>query len=117
LPGHVAIALFRVVQEALTNVVRHANAAHAWIELQRDTTEVKLEIRDDGAGLPPTSQRGQRAHGIMSMRQRILGVGGEFDMRSSRTQGTAIRVLVPLDAPVPPAGPAEQRVSPSPGMG
>jgi hypothetical protein len=114
LPAPLAIALFRVAQEALTNVVRHAQAAHAWVHLQRSEQEVRLEIRDDGSGLPPVSERGHRAHGIVSMRQRIVGVGGEFEIRSDRTGGTTIRVRVPLqpvpsfrqDVPEPEAGSA-----------
>ena len=98
LPGHISIALFRVAQEALTNIVRHAKAANTRVELQRTAEEVRLEIKDDGDGLPPAAQAGQTAHGILSMRQRILGVGGEFDMRSGRALGTVIRVRVPLGA-------------------
>jgi len=106
LPGALAIALFRVVQEGLTNVVRHAQAAHAWVDLQRSEQEVRLEIRDAGSGWPPASERAHRAHGIMSMRQRIVGVGGEFEMRSDLTGGTTIRVRVPLQ----PAALAQQQV-------
>jgi signal transduction histidine kinase len=97
LPGHIAIALFRVVQEALTNVLRHAKATRASVELQRTANEVRLEITDDGTGVPPGRQRPAGSHGIMSMRQRILGVGGDFDMRSGEGGGTTIVVRVPLE--------------------
>jgi signal transduction histidine kinase len=98
LPGPLAIALFRVAQEALTNVVRHAHAAHAWVDLHRTERQVNLQIRDDGSGLPPPAQRRLGTHGIMSMRQRVVGVGGEFEVRSSRAGGTVISVRVPIPA-------------------
>jgi signal transduction histidine kinase len=99
LPGHIAIALFRVVQEALTNVVRHAKAGNAWVFLERSDAQVHLQVRDDGTGLPPARERAGKTHGIMSMRQRILGVGGEFEMRADESGGTVISVRVPLDRP------------------
>jgi signal transduction histidine kinase len=98
LPGPLAIALFRVAQEALTNVVRHAHAAHAWVDLQRTERQINLQIRDDGAGMPASAQRIAGTHGIMSMRQRVLGVGGEFEMRNGRAGGTVITVRVPIPA-------------------
>lgn len=96
LPGHIAIALFRIAQEALTNVVRHAEAANAWVKLERTPDEVMLGIRDDGCGLPSALRPTQRAHGIMGMRQRALGVGAQFDIDSPKAGGTLVRVRVVL---------------------
>jgi signal transduction histidine kinase len=98
LPGHIAIALFRIAQEALTNVVRHAEARNAWVTLKRTADEVVLEIRDDGRGLPPALRPTQRAHGIMGMRQRALGVGAQFDVVNLKAGGTLVRVRVLLSA-------------------
>jgi signal transduction histidine kinase len=96
LSSDAAIALFRIVQEALTNVVRHAKATNAWIELQHTAHNVVLTVRDDGVGLPAETYRTLRAHGIASMRQRVLGAGGEFEIKGERGKGTRIQVVMPL---------------------
>jgi len=96
LPDAVAIALFRVVQEALTNIVRHANAANAWITTEYQKDRVLLTIRDDGAGLPKGTERKRLSHGILGMRLRITSLGGEFAIESPAGGGTTIRVSVPL---------------------
>jgi signal transduction histidine kinase len=96
LPDAVGIALFRVVQEALTNIVRHASAANAWITMEYQDERVLLTIRDDGAGLPKGAERKRLSHGILGMRQRITSLGGEFAIDSPAGGGTFIRVSVPL---------------------
>jgi signal transduction histidine kinase len=96
LPDAVAIALFRVVQEALTNIVRHANAANAWIAMECQDERILLTVRDDGPGLPKGVERKRLSHGILGMRQRITSLGGEFAIDSPAGGGTVIRVRVPL---------------------
>jgi signal transduction histidine kinase len=104
LPSNVSIALFRIVQEALTNVLRHARATSAWITLARVPGGVTLQIRDDGAGLSLEAQHSKLAHGILGMRQRVVALGGEFKIEGKPGGGTTIDVFVPLpDATQAPA--------------
>src|SRR5262249_47486054 len=71
LPSPVSIALFRVVQEALTNIVRHAGATTGWITLEQTAKGLLFVIRDDGLGFSIGSERKALSHGIAGMRQRI----------------------------------------------
>jgi signal transduction histidine kinase len=96
LPSAISIALFRVLQEALTNVLRHAKAANAWITLEQEERGLKFEIRDDGIGLQPSAEHNRLSHGILGMRQRIAALGGSFEIASGIGAGTRIRMFVPL---------------------
>jgi signal transduction histidine kinase len=95
LPSAISIALFRVLQEALTNVLRHAKAANAWITLKQDADGLTFVIRDDGIGLPSGSEQKKLSHGILGMRQRITSFGGQFQISSAPGGGTTIRIFVP----------------------
>ena len=100
LPHEQEIALFRVVQECLTNVHRHSNSPVARIELLRTPTEVRVRIEDDGNGIPPAAQRdlagsGTPGVGIRGMRERMLQLGGDLDI-SSRGTGKGTRVIAQL---------------------
>jgi two-component system, NarL family, sensor histidine kinase UhpB len=90
--------LFRVAQEALTNVVRHAGARHAWVTLTQVPGSVTLEIRDDGDGFD-TSEMPRLANdghfGLIAMRERVEMAGGTWDIESSRDGGTRITVSLP----------------------
>ena len=96
IPSELAIALFRVVQEALTNVLRHAKATHAWITLTAIDDCLRLRIRDDGIGIRPEAQLNKLSHGVHGMRQRITALGGEFRIQGSPGAGTTVDVVVPL---------------------
>ncbi|HEY9379942.1 MAG TPA: CHASE3 domain-containing protein, partial [Burkholderiales bacterium] len=95
-PNEVAIALFRIVQEALTNIVRYAKAQAVWVELGLSPDGVRLSVRDDGVGLASTATAGAMSHGILGMRERIMGLGGVFRMESAPHGGTLIEVFVPI---------------------
>ena len=101
--GDVAIACFRVAQEALTNVARHAQARHVWIELSQRDGVVELEVRDDGAGFTVvgTLERAARdGHlGLLGMRERVEILGGHLQVNSQSGQGTRIRISVPAFEP------------------
>jgi two-component system, NarL family, sensor histidine kinase UhpB len=101
--GEVAIACFRIVQEALTNVVRHARAKHAWIELSQSDRLLELEVRDDGEGfdVPRTLERAASGGnlGLIGMRERVQILGGRLEINSQPGQGTRIRVQLPLRQP------------------
>jgi PAS domain S-box-containing protein len=100
LSSELAIASFRVAQEALTNVVRHAAASHVWIELSQSERVLELVIRDDGVGfqVAPTSvqavERGSL--GLLGMRERVQILGGSLDVESEPGRGTRIRAFFPL---------------------
>jgi signal transduction histidine kinase len=103
-PADVAIALYRIVQEALTNVVKYAKATRVQVDLIRDDEGVVLRIRDDGIGIPEGALRNRLSHGILGMRQRVRALEGAFSIAGAAGKGTTIEVRLPLaiDASVPP---------------
>jgi PAS domain S-box-containing protein len=112
LSSELAIACFRVVQEALTNVARHSAARHVRIELSQSESGVDLVVRDDGVGFDvPTiqAQAAQRGSlGLLGMRERIQILGGSLEVESEPGRGTRIRAAFPLvEAGDEPAEPAE----------
>lgn len=87
------LVIYRVAQESLTNVVRHAGARNVSLALDcRDGTPV-LEIRDDGSGIPP--DRSREGNGIRGMRERALLVGARLDIGSGHREGTCVRLTLP----------------------
>ncbi|MEV4060252.1 sensor histidine kinase [Nonomuraea dietziae] len=88
----IEVTLFRVAQEALTNVAKHAGASRVGLTLSYAGDVVLLDIRDDGAGIGAESGRG---FGLSSMRQRVRGVGGTLEIESTPGEGTAVSVGVP----------------------
>jgi PAS domain S-box-containing protein len=96
----IELALFRVVQESLTNIHRHSGSNRAKIRMYRNS-ELKLEISDIGHGLSPSEQRGKEEPGfelgvgIPSMQERVKLIGGRLEIDSS-SQGTTVRAMVPL---------------------
>lgn len=100
----VEVSLYRIAQEALTNVLRHAHAENVAVELTARNGIVRLQIRDDGCGFTPhqpTVQNGKRHLGLISMNERAQMVGGLLQVTSAPGQGTTIRVDLPLAAPMP----------------
>jgi two-component system NarL family sensor kinase len=95
-PEAVATALFRVAQEALGNVERHANAQRVRLALQRHGGTLEFEIADDGRGfdVPATQQSPRTGLGLTHMRERIESLGGRFSLRSS-ARGTVLAATFP----------------------
>lgn len=91
-----AICLFRVAQEALRNVVRHAKASRVDVSLQAEGGGIALAVRDDGAGFRDDGQDGRSSLGLVSMRERVRLVGGKLDIVSRPDHGTSIVAWVPL---------------------
>jgi two-component system sensor histidine kinase UhpB len=104
LPPDTELALYRVAQEALTNVRRHARAAQASVRLRRDGDAVVLEVEDDGAGFEPRSVEPERGLGLAGMRERMALVGGELTVRSGLGQGTIITARTVLSQDARPDG-------------
>jgi len=96
LPPNVSIAIYRIVQEALTNIVKYAKARHVDVELVQNATEVAVVIQDDGVGLPPGADTNALSHGISGMRQRVRALGGDFHIRGKPRAGTTLEVNIPL---------------------
>lgn len=92
-------ALFRIVQEALTNVVRHAQASKVLVSLQRKEDDVVLRITDNGHGFDVQNHTG--GVGLVSMRERCGAIGASFRVESSLAGGTQIEVTLPLHAHIP----------------
>ena len=86
--------LFRVVQEALTNIRRHAQASHAAIFLQCRGTTVEVLVRDDGVGFDPVGRVDARL-GLLGMRERAAAIGGRLEIQSSAAEGTTITLIIP----------------------
>jgi signal transduction histidine kinase len=100
IPVEVETALFRVVQEALTNVARHARAESVLIQLSREGETLEIEIEDDGIGFEPqavaTAQPGGRGLGLLGLRERVELLGGRVHIDSSPGQGTHVMIHAPL---------------------
>jgi signal transduction histidine kinase len=96
LPRNEALCVFRIVQEGLRNIARHADATRAEVNLQSMDNGLELTIRDDGVGFDPANCRGKGSLGHASMRQRINLVRGSIDIKSSSGRGTTIRAWVPV---------------------
>ena len=96
LPSAVSIALYRIVQEALTNITKYASARNVDVELLGDDQGVSLIVHDDGAGLPAGVETNHLSHGIIGMRQRVRALNGTFKISSRPGSGTTIEVFVPL---------------------
>ncbi len=88
-----AIVLYRVLQEALTNVARHARASHVTITLRERAPHVTLEVKDDGRGFDPDAPT--RSFGLLGMRERTASVGGMLEIESGQGRGTLVRAQVP----------------------
>ncbi len=100
LPRDMEIVLYRVIQEALTNILRHANAAHVSVVIERQTTRLHLSVIDDGCGFDMERMLGMknRGLGLLGMQERIELLGGTLMFDSRPGQGT--RVSVELSLPV-----------------
>jgi signal transduction histidine kinase len=99
LPPEVSIALYRIVQEALTNITKYASARNVDVELLGDDEGVSLIVHDDGAGLPAGVESSRLSHGIVGMRQRVRALNGTFKISSRAGTGTTVEVYIPLPPP------------------
>lgn len=100
LPSEVELVLYRVAQEALTNVAKHANAGRIWLDVDRGTSDVTIAIRDDGKGFDPTTVAASDGRGlglgIFGMEERVALVKGRFWIWSRPGAGTEIFAFIPL---------------------
>ena len=94
---HVETAAFRIVQEALTNVARHAGVSNACVEVRCEGHQMRVTVADRGRGLPEDAATATSA-GISGMRERAVLLGGTIDVQSSPRQGTIVIGVIPIDA-------------------
>ena len=87
--------LYRIVQEALNNIIKHSNADQAYIKLLNDNDFIYLSIQDNGKGFKPHDSGSQGGHGLHNMQERIKLLGGFIDLKSAAGKGTLIQIQVP----------------------
>jgi signal transduction histidine kinase len=98
LPANIELVLYRVVQEALTNVAKHSSAATAHVSLSRSRNEVTLQVQDDGVGFDPAGKTESNGTGLglFGMRERLALVNGDVQIESVKGQGTKITARAPI---------------------
>jgi signal transduction histidine kinase len=90
-----SLSLFRTVQESLHNVVKHSHAHHVKVELTCQSSVVQLRVSDDGVGFNPEQMQNNHGLGLVSMRERLRSVGGEFSIWSKPSLGTQVEGSAP----------------------
>jgi len=106
LPKEVSLCLFRVLQEALQNAVKHSGERHFRVELKGISGEIQLIVNDMGAGFDQDDAMNRNGLGLISMRERLQLVSGEFSIKSKPGTGTTISARVPLKGEERYASPA-----------
>jgi signal transduction histidine kinase len=100
LPTAVETTIYRVVQEALTNAVKHAKAGNVWIRTWRDQIFLCCSVRDDGAGFTAHQSTGalpRKGLGLVAMRERVSAIGGTLHIESRPSHGTELSIRIPLE--------------------
>lgn len=95
-------ALYRIVQEALNNITKHAGARNVWILLDGEATKIVCSIRDNGVGFRVSTrlkERGNRGLGLIGMQERLSSLGGTLHIESEPGSGTQLRITVPKETP------------------
>ena len=98
LPPSIDLSAYRIVQEALTNTIKHAQASKANVVVRYGSEALELEVADDGRGAVDGAKRG---HGIIGMRERAALVGGELEVGRTANGGFSIHAQIPLEEPEP----------------
>lgn len=97
LPAEVEFCLYRVAQEALNNIAKHAHAKRVAVRLELQPAEALLEVSDDGVGFDPATRSPSPSFGMIGMQERLREVGGSLAVESSPRQGTTLRARIPLN--------------------
>jgi signal transduction histidine kinase len=100
LSGGTELAIYRIVQEALSNIQRHASARRAWITLLCRRDELQVSVKDDGVGFTPPAEAGDLSRsehfGLIGMRERAQSIGARFEVHSAPGKGTRVTIHLPL---------------------
>lgn len=94
--------VFRIFQETMTNVARHAKASRVDVRLRLDAGQLLLSVADNGLGMAPAAVRRPKALGLLGVRERALRLGGKIAIEGSEGGGTSVRLSVPLHPPARP---------------
>ncbi|MFO1324331.1 MAG: PAS domain-containing sensor histidine kinase [Burkholderiales bacterium] len=94
-------AVFRIVQESLTNIAKHADAANAVVSVARDDRTLTIRVRDDGAGFVAQDPRKPNSYGLVGLRERAAMLGGQASIETSVGSGTTVEVRLPMEAAAP----------------
>jgi signal transduction histidine kinase len=97
--GPIPINLFRIVEEALANIVKSASARNVAVELTLDGDNVSLIVEDDGVGIPAGAAESRLTHGIAGIRQRVKALGGDMSLKAAPEKGTVLEINVPFSGP------------------
>jgi len=106
-PETQATAVFRILQESLNNIGRHARASYVRVELRIDGHGLEMMIKDDGVGMHPGDRRKAHRFGLIGMEERVAMLGGELRIDSTPGQGTVLRVIIPFSFQAADAAPAQ----------
>jgi signal transduction histidine kinase len=90
------LSIYRVAQESLTNIIRHANAKKVQIKLQKIKKDIVLIIQDDGIGISPDKIRSSKSLGLLGMSERVNQSGGHMEIKAPDKGGTKVRVYIPI---------------------
>jgi signal transduction histidine kinase len=97
-----SLALFRIAQEALTNIAKHANASQVFMRLHREHGNIVLEIRDNGCGISEADMQKPKSFGLRGIRERVASLAGNFSIVAAEQGGTHITLRVPEQADIEP---------------
>lgn len=92
-----ATALFRILQESLNYVIRHAQASRVQIVLAASGQNLSMQIVDNGIGIYPDCRRKTNSFGLVGIEKRIIVLGGELDIQSGADRGTSLTVSIPIE--------------------
>jgi len=93
-----ATSLFRILQESLTNVIRHAQATHVVIELYQEDKRLVMKITDNGIGIYPETRKSSNSFGLVGVEERVNALNGEFIITSAPGKGTMLTIYIPLES-------------------
>jgi len=96
LPDEIATSMFRIFQEAITNVARHAEATEVEVQLVREADGLVLRVADNGKGIRPADLEGTKSLGLLGMKERAESLGGEVTFQRGSPRGTVVKLVLPL---------------------
>jgi PAS domain S-box-containing protein len=96
LDDDIRVLLFQSIRELLNNIVRHARASRTTVSITRESDSIRIAVEDNGAGFDTSAQRDNGAFGLFNIKERLVCLGGTFELRSSPGQGTRVVITAPL---------------------